>query len=302
MWTASAMDTYLAEIGRYPLLSAGEEAELAIRYERGRAAERQLAENSSLDHPRRQQLEQAVDRGHQARRRLIECNLRLVVSLMKRFQRSGLPFGDLIQEGNIGLMEAVERYDHRRGVRFATYAGWWIQQTARRAARSQARVIRLPLWVSDELHRLRQASEALESLLGRPPTVHELAEKTETSVHRIRQLTKWGQEILSLDMPVGEARDDALGDLIPDRETAPVEGIIDRRALREEVQDAVGMHLEPRDRELLRMRYGLDGGHDRTLEEVAHVYGITRERIRQLEKRALQRLRRTGGLHRLGER
>jgi RNA polymerase primary sigma factor len=296
--TASAAEIYLTEIGRYPLLSAQEEIKLAIQYERGRTAERQLAEMASPDIQRRQQLEQAVYRGKQARRRLIECNLRLAVNLTRRFQHFGLPFGDLVQEANLGLMKAVERYDHRRGVRLSTYAGWWIQRTVRRAT-CQARMIPFPPSMHDQLVRLRRARQALESRLGRLPTLHELAEKVNAPAARIRQLLCWDQEILSLEMPVGDQEDSELVDLIPDRKTPPVEGAVVNQLLQQDMQDAMVSHLEPRERVVLCMRFGLDGRGERTLDQVAKVYGISRERARQLEKRALNRLRRTGKLHSL---
>jgi RNA polymerase primary sigma factor len=295
-WTDSAIGIYLAEIGRHPLLSAEEEIELAIQYERGRAARRQLAELSSPDTQGQRELEMAVERGEQARKRLIECNLRLVVSLTKCYQGYGLPLSDLVQEGSIGLMEAVDRYDHRRGIRFATYAGWWIRQAAGRAASKQARGIRLPLGMSEEVRRLRRARASLESRLERQPTLQELAQQMEASVHRIRQLTKWDQEILSLDMPVGDRENSALSDLIPDRETPLVEGIVALHLLQEDMQGVLVEHLGPREQEVLRLRFGLDDGKARTLEEVAQTLEVTRERVRQLEKQALQRLRCTDEL------
>jgi RNA polymerase sigma factor (sigma-70 family) len=195
-------------------------------------------------------------------------------------------------------MKAVERYDHRRGFRLATYAGWWIERTVRRAV-SQARVIPFPPWMHDELVRLRQARQTLESQLGRPPALHELAGQVSAPVPRIRRLLHWDQEILSLDMPVGDQENSELADLIPDRETPPVEGAVLHQLLQKDMQDALVAHLEPRDRAVLCMRFGLDGGGERTTDQVAKVYGISRERVRQLEKRALTRLRRTGKLHSL---
>jgi RNA polymerase primary sigma factor len=294
--TASAMDMYLAEIGCYPLLSVQEEVELAIQHERGHTAERQLAEMSFPDIGEQRQCEQDVTCGVHARQRLIECNLRLVVHLAKRFQGCGLAFSDLVQEGNIGLIEAVERFDYRRGVRFASYAGWWIEKSMRRAVR-EARAIRLPPEINDELYRLRRAREALESRLGRPPAVQELAEQINASVHRVRRLVDWNQEPLSLEMPVGDTENSPLADLIPDHDMPPVEGFVLHQLRRKDVREAIVTHLEPRDREIVHMRFGLDGGEERTQEEVAQVYGITRERVRQLEKRALQRLRHTSELY-----
>jgi RNA polymerase primary sigma factor len=288
-------DIYLAEIGRYPLLDNQQEIELAIQVQQGKRAERQLAEKVPRDRQERHDLEQAVQRGERARRRLIECNLRLAVSLTKRFQYLGLPFGDLIQEANMGLMKAVERFDHRRGVRFATYACWWIQQTVQRAA-SRARTIRFPFWMYGELGRLRRERHALEAGLGRPPTLQELAERMETPVPKIRQMLTWDQEILSLQMPVGDQGNSELADLIPDEKSLPVEQAVGRRLLAKDLRDAMVAHLDPRDREVLSMRFGLDGKGERTLDQVAQVFGITRERARQLQKRALKRLRERGKL------
>jgi RNA polymerase sigma factor (sigma-70 family) len=295
-WTTNAAQIYLSEIGHYPLLTAQEEVELAIQYERGKTAQRQLAELALPDPSRRRQLEQTVQSGARARRRLIECNLRLVVSLTKRFRDWGLPFGDLVQEANIGLMKAVERYDYRRGVRLSTYAGWWIQQTVRRAVR-RARVIPFPQGMHDELVRLRRARRALESRLGRSPTLRELADQVGAPAPRVRQMLKWDQEVLSLEMPIGDHQNSELADVIPDLETLPVEGAVVRQLLKKEMREAMIANLDPRDREVLSLRFGLDGGGERTLDQVAQVYGITRERARQLEKRALKRLRCTGELH-----
>jgi DNA-directed RNA polymerase sigma subunit (sigma70/sigma32) len=284
------MDIYLTEVGCYPLLTAGQEVELAKQYGQGRDADRRFGEKPVPDSQERRRLAILVQRGDRARQRLIECNLRLVVSLAKRFRSYGVPFGDLVQEGNVGLMEAVERYDPERGVRLATYAGWWILRNMRRAVR-QARAIQLPLWMADELHRLRKVRADLESQLARRPTAQELADAMGSSAYRIRRLIQQEREILSLETPLGDGEDSVLADLLPDRETPPVEGIVVRQLLKAHVRNAVLAHLEPRDQEVLCARFGLDGNEGQTLEEVAEVLGITRERVRQLERRALQQLR-----------
>jgi RNA polymerase primary sigma factor len=293
------MDVYMADMARYPLLSAEEEIELAEQYERGRDAERLLAESLDLDETERQQLEIVVDQGDRARQRMIQCNLRLVVSLAKRYARLGLPFGDLVQEGNIGLMEAVDRYDPRRGFRFATYAGWWIQQAIRRAISKQGRTVRLPEWMNSELHRLRQAKSDLRSDLTRRPTTQELAERMGTSPRRIRNLVRWDRRVLSLEMPVGKEGDSVLADYVPDRDTPPVEEIYARHQLSENVQDIVAARLASREREILRMRFGLDGAGAQTLKQIADKLGLSRERVRQIEKRALRRLRHARTRHEL---
>jgi RNA polymerase primary sigma factor len=295
----SVIDIFLNEIGRYPLLNAEEETELAMQYEQGRAASGKLENEAFTDEQEHRQLEAAVTQGEQGRQRLIQCNLRLVVNVAKRYMNCGMPLGDLIQEGTIGLMEAIERYDYRRQIRFATYAVWWIRQTVQRSVVKQGRVIHLPVGMTGELYRMRKASEKLESSLGRPPTTTELADEMEMPPRKIRRLAKWNQETLSLEMPVGSNDDSNLGDMIQDRELPPMEDLVVHRQLRSCMEDAMTAHLEPRDREILCMRFGLDGHQRQTLEEVANAFGITRQRVCQLEERALRRLRHVRGLHEL---
>jgi len=199
------LDVYLTQMARYPLLSAEEEVALARQYETGRTAKRQVLGISASDGQKRRQLEMAVSRGERARQRLIKCNLRLVVSVAKRYLRCGLPLADLVQEGNIGLMEAVERFDHRRGFRFSTYAVWWIRQAVHRAVANQGRLIRLPVGVNSELFRLRRAHEDLVSQLNRRPTPQELAEKMNQSARKIRRLMRWDRRALSPDGGVSQA-------------------------------------------------------------------------------------------------
>jgi RNA polymerase primary sigma factor len=296
---ASAMDIYMTEMARYPLLSAEEEIELAEQCERGRTAERRLAEYPDLDDHERQRLETVADKGKRARQRLIQCNLRLVVSMAKRYARLGLPFGDLVQEGNVGLMNAVDRYDPQRQVRFATYAGWWIQQAIRRAISNQGRMVRLPTWMNGALYRLRQARSELQFDLKRRPTTQELAERMEMSPRRIRDLIKWDRRVLSLDTPVGDEGESELADFVPDRDTPPMEEICARRQLSENVQQVVTTRLPPREREILCMRFGLDGKGSQTLKQIADKLRLSRERVRQIEKRALRRLRRARTRHEL---
>jgi RNA polymerase primary sigma factor len=287
------------EIGRYPLLSAQEEIELAVQYERGRAAERRI-ESRACDAPERADLEALVVCGRHARQRLIEGNLRLVISLIQHYCGCGLPFGDLIQEGNIGLIKAVERYDPQRGVRFATYAGWWVRQTVLRALTDQGKTIRLPAAVHDELRRLQSTAARLEAHLGRAPTCHQLAVELGISEQRAQQLRCWDHTFLSLEAPVGNELDTRLADTISDPDTPSPEEVVERRQLRERLLSALDTHLGLRDRTLLRLRFGLDGGQSRTLKQVARTLGVTGERARQVEKRALKRLRRAGALYELG--
>ena len=297
----STMDIYMAEMRQYPLLSAKEEIELAEQYERGRTAERRLAECPDLDDHERQQLGKVTNQGESARQRLIQCNLRLVVFMAKRYARLGLPFSDLIQEGNIGLMAAVDRYDYRRGFRFATYGGWWIQQVIRRAISNQGRMVRLPEWMNSKLRHLHKARGELHSDLERRPTTQELAERMELSPRRIHNLLKWDQPVLSLETPVGEEGESELADFVADQDTPPVEEVCAHRQLAENVQEIIAARLPPREREILRMRFGLDGAGSQTLKQIADKIGLSRERIRQIEKRALRRLRHARTRYELGK-
>lgn len=280
------------EVTAYALLDAEQEVSLARQYEAGRAAERLLDEGATLDPAEQAKLEAEVKAGKDARRRLIRCNLRLVVSMAHKYSGLGLPLIDLVQEGNIGLMEAVERYDPERGFRFATYAGWWIKQAIRRALSNKGRLVRLPSHVTEELYRLRRASKEIEAQKSRRPTRQELAKRLGMSLHKIRRLLRLQQRrVLSLQMPVGEEGGSELGDLIPDRDTPPMEEIYAQHHLKESVQDVVASQLSPREQEVLRMRFGLDGREGQTLQEIADTLGISRERVRQIESRALRRLR-----------
>jgi RNA polymerase primary sigma factor len=297
----NTMDRYMTEIVRYSLLDAEEEVALAAQFERGRQAKRQLAEMPASDAQMRQRLEAKVKCGEKARRRLIVCNLRLVISAAKRYLNCGLPLSDLVQEGNIGLVEAVERYDHRRGLRFSTYAMWWIRQAIQRAVANHGRMIRLPARVNDELYRLRQAERGLESRLKRLPTLQELAEQMGMSLREIRRLVKWDRRTLSLDMPVGDEGDSHLQDFVQDQGTPPTEDIVARHQLRQVVQEVLDARLRPHEQEVLRMRFGLDDSEGLTLKQVAQKLGITRERVRQIEARALRRLRHAHTWHQLKE-
>lgn len=296
-----AVELYVAEVRNYPLLSSQQEIELATLVERGRAAARRLQEARPLDtralvERAQEDLAKAVARGKQARQRLIECNLRFVVSLAHRYADAGLPLADLVQEGNIGLMEAVERYDYRRGVRFATYAGWWIKKTILQAIASQGQAIHVPAWVRVELQHLRSADARLEARLRRSPKLSELAQELGLSTRRIRTLQHWDHKILSLDRPAGDNTDQMLADVIPDRETPTLDETLAQRQLQERIQ-AMLTHMGGKERQFLCMRFGLDGDHGRTLGQVASALGLSRERARQLEKNALKQLRRTGALN-----
>jgi RNA polymerase primary sigma factor len=289
---ASTMDLYMAEVKQYPLLDAEQEISLAQQYARGKAATRQLHGSSNLDASEQRALEAVVREGEQARQRLIRCNLRLVVSMAYKYSGLGLPLIDLVQEGNIGLLEAVERYEPEQRFRFATYAGWWIKQAIRRGLNNKGRLVRFPEHVNTALYRLRSASRELETQKGRRPTLRELAERLGMPIRKIHQLLSLQKyRILSLQMPVGEDGESELGDLIADTNTPPMEELYAQRHLRESVQDVVAEHLSTREQEILSMRFGLGGHGNQTLQQIADTLHISRERVRQIEARALRRLR-----------
>jgi RNA polymerase sigma factor (sigma-70 family) len=296
-----SLDVYMSEIGRHTLLDAEQECMLAKQYERGRKAKQQMEDLTSADIPLQQRLKAIVQQGENARQRLIRCNLRLVVSVVKRYRNQGLSFSDLVQEGNIGLMQAVDRYDYRQGTRFSTYAVWWIRQAVLRALANHSRLIRIPIPVSDKLHRLRRIQQELESQLHRRPTPQELAEQMQVSLKAIRRLLKWNRQPLSLDMPVGTEEGSRLGDFVPDERATPMDEMIEEHQLQEDIQGILVERLRPREQDILRMRFGLDGNDPRTLEQVARLMGVTRERIRQIERRALRRLRHIQTRHGLRE-
>jgi RNA polymerase primary sigma factor len=288
----------MAEMGRYPLLSESEEIVLAERYERGRAALARLSEMVVVDPQERQELEAVVRRGEQARLRMIRSNLRLVISVAKRYAGRGMPFEDLVQEGNVGLIEAVERYDPRRGTRFSTYAVWWIKQTVSRSIETLARIVRLPVHVSADLYHLRRVSDELASRLQRRPTRQEVAEQMGISLRKVRRLLQWQHKVMSLNAPVGDQEDSELADFVQDEDVPLIEETFAHRQLRESVHDVMDAQLSQREQRVLSLRFGLDDGQARTLEQVAEVFGVTRERVRQIEARALRRLRRASVRHR----
>ncbi len=282
---------YLKEMSRVPLLSVDEELEIAIRIEKGRAAKKKCMRLSGRNNAAaRRKLEPIIQDGILAREHLIKANTRLVVSVAKRYMAHGVPFLDLIQEGNLGLMKAVEKYDYHRGFRFSTYATWWIRQTITRAIADQARTIRVPVHMIDRIRQLYKTTHALEQKLGRQPTIEELAKKAALPVRKVQWIMKVSWLPLSLESPVGDDEESELGHFIED-EFSPTPLQSAYQSMLKDKLEEVLTSLSPREARILRLRFGLDDGNPYTLEEVGQKFGLTRERIRQIEGRALRRLR-----------
>lgn len=281
---------YLREIGRIPLLTAAEEVDLARRVEAGLFAEEKLASAPDLDSQLALDLDKLVVMGRMAKRRLIEANLRLVVSVAKRYVGRGLTMLDLVQEGNLGLIRAVEKFDYARGYKFSTYATWWIRQAMSRALADQARTIRVPVHVVELINRVIRVQRRMLQERGYEPTPDEVGAHLDLSPERVSEVLRLAQEPVSLHAPVGEEDDVALGDLIEDGDAAsPVESAA-FLLLREHL-DAVLSTLGERERKVVQLRYGLADGRPRTLEEIGRIFGVTRERIRQIESKTLSKLR-----------
>jgi RNA polymerase primary sigma factor len=281
---------YLKEMARVPLLTAEEEVSLAKRYEYGRKAQDRMNRNGDLSEDEKDRLYDTVIDGEDARDHLIKANTRLVVSIAKRYLGQGVPFLDLIQEGNLGLIKAVQKFDYKRGHRFSTYATWWIRQAITRALADQGRVIRLPVHLSDRIRKVYQVAQQLEQDWGRQPTPEEIAEELSLPPQKVQWMLKVSQRPLSLEKPVGEEEDSELGSFIPDDE-APTPSDSAYQDLLEEKLDDILTSLTPREARILRLRFGLYDGRSYTLEEVGRKFGLTRERIRQIEHEALDRLR-----------
>lgn len=267
---------YLREIGRIPLLTADQEIELARKIEAGGAE------------------------GAMAKRRLVQANLRLVVSIAKKYVGRGMLFLDLIQEGNLGLIRAAEKFDYERGYKFSTYATWWIRQAITRAIADQARTIRIPVHMVETINKLKKVTRKLAQDKGRKPTEEEIAESMEISISKLRDIVKVAQEPISLETPIGKEEDSRLGDFIEDREAETPASSVTQELLREDIIEVMA-GLSPRERDVLRLRFGLDDGRQRTLEEVGQLFGVTRERIRQIEAKALRKLRHPNRSRRLRE-
>jgi RNA polymerase primary sigma factor len=284
-----SISLYLKEIGRVPLLTAEEEVSLAKRMERGRDARLRLTQGVE-DPDERDKLLLAVRDGQSAQEHLIKANSRLVVSVAKKYVGRGVPFLDLIQEGNIGLIRAVKKFDYRRGYKFSTYATWWIRQAVTRAIADQGRTIRVPVHMYEQINRLTRTSRQLVQELGRDPTTEEIAERLGVAPRKVEQIIRVSQRPLSLEMPVGEEEDSYLGDFIEDEEAESPTDSASQTMLRQ-VIDEIFESLTPREVRILQLRFGLVDGYSYTLEEVGKKFGVTRERIRQIEAQALGRLR-----------
>ena len=290
---------YLKEIGKVPLLSAEEEIELAQKMENGVVAREKIAilkkreESGEAEEGTQEEIEKLTkeaNEGDDAKKRLAEANLRLVVSIAKRYVGRGMLFLDLIQEGNLGLIKAVEKFDYRKGYKFSTYATWWIRQAITRAIADQARTIRIPVHMVETINKLIRVSRQLLQELGREPQPEEIAEKMDMSVDRVREILKISQEPVSLETPIGEEEDSHLGDFIQD-DNVPVPADAAAFTLLKEQLVEVLSTLTDREQKVLRLRFGLDDGRARTLEEVGKEFNVTRERIRQIEAKALRKLR-----------
>jgi len=271
---------YLKEIGRVPLLSMDEEKTLAMAIESG---ELETKKNGSAQSA-------VVVAGYEAKRKLTEANLRLVVSIAKKYVGRGMLFLDLIQEGNLGLIRAVEKFDYRKGYKFSTYATWWIRQAITRALADQARTIRIPVHMVETINRLIKISRQLLQELGRDPTIEEIAHEMQLTPEKVREVIKISQEPISLETPIGEEEDSHLGDFIEDHEAVAPAEAASVRLLKEKMNEVL-KNLTDRERKVLVLRFGLEDGHQRTLEEVGQEFGVTRERIRQIEAKALRKLR-----------
>jgi RNA polymerase primary sigma factor len=297
--SADPVRAYLKEIGRVPLLTGPEEVALAKRIEAGVAARQALealealeveGDGAEVDDAERSRLVALRADGDRAQKVLIQANLRLVVSIAKRYVGRGMLFLDLIQEGNLGLMRAVEKFDYAKGFKFSTYATWWIRQAITRAIADQARTIRIPVHMVETINKVMRVQRQMLQELERDPTVEELAEKVDMTPERVREIHRISQDPLSLDSPVGEEDDSHLSDFIEDHGAeAPAEAAT-RKLLNEAVLSALD-ELSERERQVVRLRFGLDDGQSRTLEEVGRQFGVTRERIRQIESKTLAKLR-----------
>ena len=287
--TDDTIGLYLKEVGRVPLLTAEEEVELAQRIELGRMAREELAKGN-VSPRRRRELQLLIEDGWAAREHLITANSRLVISVAKKYMGRGVPFLDLIQEGNIGLIRAAKKFDYRRGHKFSTYATWWIRQAVTRAIADQGRTIRVPVHMGDQINRLLRVQHQLTQRLGRDPLVEELAEALEVTPQKVENMIQVARRPLSLETPTDDEEDSVLGDFIQDEDVAAPDDTATYNLLKEHLESVLD-GLPPREVRILQLRYGLLDGQAYTLEEVGRKMGVTRERVRQIEAQALSRLR-----------
>ena len=294
MLTGDPVRMYLKEIGKVPLLSAAEEIDLAMKIEAGVAAAAELdkaeEEGRELERREKRRLGRVEQVGIDAKQQLIEANLRLVVSIAKRYVGRGMQFLDLIQEGNLGLIKAVEKFDHTKGFKFSTYATWWIRQAITRAIADQARTIRIPVHMVETINKVKKVSSQLLHEYGHDPSAEEIAERLDMPVDKVREIMRVAQEPVSLETPIGEEEDSHLGDFIPDDDAPVPAEAASQTLLKEQLADVLKT-LTPREEKVLRLRFGLEDGRPRTLEEVGKEFNVTRERIRQIEAKALRKLR-----------
>lgn len=290
---------YLGEMGRVALLTSEEEKDLAQQIQRGQIAMRRLHDNGH-DPEEAQRLQEDIDRADAARAHLIQANTRLVISIAKRYMGQGVPFPDLIQEGNLGLIRAVEKFDYRRGFKFSTYATWWIRQAVTRSLAEQGRLIRLPVHMGEKIRRLQRTAREMEQEEGRRPTTEELASAVGLKPRKVKFLLRMAQRPTSLEKPVGEDEDSMFGDFLPDEDAESPSDTAYQQLLSDSLEEVLNT-LSPREARILRLRFGLQDGRSYTLREVGEKFGLTRERIRQIERDALRRLRHPTRSRRLKE-
>ncbi|GAB4008278.1 sigma-70 family RNA polymerase sigma factor [Glycomyces albus] len=281
---------YLHEISKTPLLDAAAEVDLAKAVEAGLFAKHLLGEGRTLDSASEKELKRLVEEGARAKEQFIKANLRLVVSIARRYVRSGMPMLDLIQEGNTGLVRAVEKFDYQRGFKFSTYATWWIRQAISRAIAQQERTVRLPVHLVEDVNRMRNVTRQLTRELGGDPEPEQVAKALGVTVERVNELIRWSQDTVSLDTPIGDDGDTNLGDLVADSDEPSPEDVVLAGMERQRIEMMLN-HLDERSAGIVKARYGLEDGREHSLTEVAHRFHLSRERIRQLEIQALARLK-----------
>ena len=288
--TADPVKDYLKQIGKVSLLNAQQEVDLAMRIEAGLYAEHKLAENPDMDKDLKKALRWVVHDGKRAKNHLLEANLRLVVSLAKRYTGRGMLFLDLIQEGNLGLIRAVEKFDYSKGFKFSTYATWWIRQAITRAMADQARTIRIPVHMVEVINKLARVQRQMLQDLGREPTPEELGKELDMTPEKVIEVQKYGREPISLHTPLGEDGDSEFGDLIEDSEAVVPADAVSFTLLQEQLHSVLDT-LSEREAGVVAMRFGMTDGQPKTLDEIGKVYGVTRERIRQIESKTMSKLR-----------